>query len=82
MKPWASAAVALLIALAAGAVAYGQVKEKVTTLEKRQDEDRAAVRQDQREIKQDVKDTREAVQRVLIKLEAMEAVQRAERRGR
>lgn len=60
----------------------GEIKQRVTTVEKRQEEDRTELRNDQREIKQDVKQTATDVQTILRKLGEMEAVQRAEERRR
>ena len=55
------------------------VKRRVDTVEKRQIEDRSDVRDNQREIKQDVKETKETVQIILRKIDAMEAAQKSRR---
>ena len=55
------------------------VKRRVDTVEKRQIEDRSDVRDTQREIKQDVKETKETVQIILRKLDAMEVAQKSRR---
>ncbi len=56
-------------------------KRRVTTLEKRQAEDRAETKNDVREVKQDVKQIGSDVQIILRKLDAIEAGQRARERG-
>lgn len=58
----------------------GKVEEKISNLERRQQEDRNAYQVNQHEIKQDVKEVKSDVQTILRKLDAMEAVQKAERR--
>lgn len=60
----------------------GSTKEKISTIERRQQEDRDTSHADQREIKQDIKEVKSDVQTILRKLEGMEAVQRAQRRER
>jgi hypothetical protein len=55
-------------------------KRRVTVVEDRQVEDRNAYKVNQHEIKQDVKEVKSDVQTILRKLEAMEAVQKSERR--
>lgn len=79
--------VAVIVGLIAGPFAVwgtlnaeaGRTKEKVDQLERRQAEDRRSIKEDQHEIKRDVKETREAVQKILIKLEAQEARERSRR---
>jgi uncharacterized protein HemX len=58
----------------------GQVSEKLSTLEKRQQEDRSDTRQNINEVKQHVQQIDKATQEILQTIRAMEAVQKAERR--
>lgn len=53
-------------------------KQRVGTVEKRQEEDREQIRRDQREIKDDVKDVKSDVQQIRLLLEGM----KRERGGR
>ena len=57
-------------------------KERLATLEKRNDETRTEIKSVAHEIKWDVKEVKGDVQLILRKLDAMEAVQRHERRER
>ena len=56
-------------------------KERLATLEKRNDETRTEIKSVAHEIKGDVKEVKGDVQLILRKLDAMEAVQRHERRA-
>ncbi len=56
----------------------GQVTEKLSTLEKRQHEDRMDTRQNINEVKEHVKQIDRATQEILQTIRAMEAVQKAE----
>ena len=58
----------------------GQVSEKLSTLEKRQMEDRFDTRQNINEVKQHVQQIDKATQEILQTIKSMEAVQKAERR--
>lgn len=58
----------------------GQITEKLSTLEKRQQEDRSDTRQNINEVKQHVQQIDRATQEILQTIRAMEAVQKAERR--
>ena len=67
---------------AANAAENASTKERLTTLEKRNDETRKEIKDVAHEIKGDVKEVKSDVQLILRKLDSMEAVQRAERRAR
>lgn len=56
--------------------------EKITNVEKRQAEDRKDTRENLNEVKEHVKIIDQNVQTILQTIKAMEAVQRADRRGR
>lgn len=58
----------------------GQAREKISNIEKRQEEDRRLTRENVNEVKEHVKQIDQATQIILQKITAMEAVQRAERR--
>ena len=60
----------------------GTTKEKITALEKRQQEDRRDMRQNVNEVKEHVKTIDQATQMILQEIRAMKAVQEAERRRR
>ena len=60
----------------------GTTKEKITALEKRQQEDRRDTRQNINEVKEHVKAIDQATQTILQELRSMKAVQEAERRRR
>jgi len=60
----------------------GELNQRVTTVEKRQDEDRQNVYREQKQITEKVERVDGNVQLILRKLDAMEAVQRAERERR
>lgn len=60
----------------------GSTKEKIATIEKRQEEDRRDGRQSINEVKEHVKQIDQNVQVILQKITAMEAVQKAQRRER
>ena len=84
MKAWFGPLVSLGIALGGVAAAWAdltadsrETKRRVTTVEQRQAEDRTDARRDQREIKTDIKDTKRDVQTILLKLESIQAEQKA-----
>jgi hypothetical protein len=84
---WLGLTLAALVAMGSLMVWVGGIsadaadtKRRVTNVEQRQGEDRDAYRINQTEIKQDVKEVKSDVQTILRKLEAMEAVQKSERR--
>jgi hypothetical protein len=87
MKAWIGLVASLFIA-AAGALWHlsgetADTKRRVETVEKRQVEDRETIRRDQHEIKTDVKEIKDAVQKILIRQESQEAARSVrERSGR
>lgn len=58
----------------------GSTKEKLTQIEKRQEEDRRDMRANVNEVKEHVKQIDQSTQLILQELRAMKAVQEAERR--
>lgn len=63
-------------------VERGTTKEKLSTIERRQDEDRRTTRESISEVKEHVKVIDQNTQVILQTIKAMEAEQRAERRAR
>lgn len=74
------AIVSVMLGLGALAMDAGAQKNKIENLEKRSVETRDIIKDNSKEIKADLKETKDNVQLILQKLTAMEAVQRAERR--
>lgn len=58
------------------------VKRRVTTIEERALEDRGRTNEERKQLQKEVKETNDNVQKILIKLETMDAVQKAERERR
>ena len=58
------------------------VKRRVTTIEERALEDRGRTNEARKQLQKEVKETNDNVQKILIKLETMDAVQKAERERR
>ena len=58
------------------------VKRRVTTIEERALEDRGRITEERKQLQKEVKETNDNVQKILIKLETMDAVQKAERERR
>ena len=75
-------AIALTAAAALGSIAwtYGQNTQRITTIEKRQEEDRRETKQNINEVKEHAKAIDATTQLILQELRAMKAVQDAERR--
>lgn len=82
--------VALIVGIIGGPLAVwgesqlerGATKEKITTIERRQEEDRRVTRENISEVKDHVKIIDQNTQIILQEIRAMQAVQRAERRER